>query len=230
MRLANVFCFALLYSSSSSSSGAADLVWKPLEQRCSLEDYWHKLTVQRTPTAIDGKSILFIGDSLDKYILRDFCTASAGRVEPGKLRREEHVVVESRVTRISAHPHAYARARAAHFVSPGQQMVRVTPQTAEQNKRCCSYPNDNYVCKMPQVTLASLWLMGVSLDGPYYTEQNYIESALPLNSVERIKAAGPLFIQEMGGRSPDLVVVRSLFWDLARLTEKVGERVCRRRI
>ena len=138
--------------------------------------------------------------------------------------------LSNRGSHVSPPTRTRTRARAAHFVSPGQQMVRVTPQTAEQNKRCCSYPNDNYVCKMPQVTLASLWLMGVSLDGPYYTEQNYIESALPLNSVERIKAAGPLFIQEMGGRSPDLVVVRSLFWDLARLTEKVGERVCRRRI
>ena len=100
-------------------------------------------------------------------------------------------------------------------------MVRITPQTPEQNKRCCSYPNDNYVCKTPQVTLGSLWLMGVAHEGPYYTEQNYIESALPLGSLERIKAAGPMFIKEMGGKSPDLVLVRSLFWDLARLMEKV---------
>jgi len=169
-----------------NSEGRAD-TWVPLDPACKLHDYVTDL-VEDKPTPLDDKAILLIGDSLDKYILRDFCHAASGRKEPG------------------------------------HSMVRYVEVDESKLGECCSYPNDEWTCTKTKLRLGTLWQFGVHLQGPYYVEEKFLDTATKLPTLHRIMTDGPRFGKYID-RQPDQVVYRSLFWDLARMSQHMPEEL-----
>jgi hypothetical protein len=136
---------------------------------------------------IGGVSILFIGDSLDKNMLEVFC----GKDPKSGVDKVENFF--TRPTNCTSLGETYADSTDYRFgTRPGYR-----------SSFGCKSANNDFI-------MANFFFAGLNL----YGVKNFCEAGIPYDNFEAADAVYDYF-KSYNSRDPDVVVVKSLYWDIA---------------